>query len=263
MSENDWIMKAVAAAKIDPIMEATEAISFSENDAITDIMKRDNRKAKARRKPVSEWKGKDFLLFLDTELKPYGLRVDSMSQRDILLVNKLYDKFVLFLRDGMNNEILRSYIEWWVSVYAKNQSKNIPIYRLMGHFDIEKFMSRHNAPILPISTAKINPAPASTLDAPTIYATGGVPVLVMKLGIVRSCSYLNKVKPESFLGLVSMALKGFSKGVLESVMQNTISQSPYSSNELIDFISLARPALQFHGIKKYTSVNYRDFFEEK
>ena len=92
------------------------------------------------------------------------------------------------------------------------------------------------------------------------FKFGGLEFLLQSAGIVETCHYL-KGRNDNYLIQVSDFLKGMKKKSFTEVMQVTVSRSPYKKEYSIDFFSVAKPAIIYHGTKEYEKLQYSKFFE--
>lgn len=268
-NENELILQALTQSsppskkRYEAEMFLDDLIESPQDDPIWKLAKKEERKEKARKKTIEEWSGADFLRYLNDRLTNYGLKLERAGIRDRDCVSKLFDDFVRCLGKKMTNEILREYFDWWISVNASNlHGEKIYIYRLMGRFDIEKFITRYEerskvqTPIIP----KINVS-QPTPDDMMIYEVSGLPAVLMKKGIVVGHRILKEKKTDNAFQLIIKTLQSFSKETLGKTMDVTLAGAPYPQSDTVDFLSLARHALQFHKIVKYLKLDYKSYFK--
>lgn len=254
-TETDLILKA--------INKTNEDRYLSEVDPIAKIIKTEEKRKKRESKSIKDWIGKDFLLYINKELKPHSLRLDRISVSESDKVLKLYDDFVSYLKTSMSNKVLKDYFEWWISTHARTLSREEPLFinRMMGRFDIEKFIKsyRERPDKMIEEFVEEVPQQPEKLSDEVIYETSGLSALLMSSGIVKAYLILKKKKADNLLMQISTVLQTFSKKVLTDVMKRTI-MGKYDPNDVVDFISLARPALAYHNMKEYLKMDYRQYF---
>jgi hypothetical protein len=261
MNENELIAQALKEVKTQ--LAHQDIFLIDKSDPIMRLAKKELSKERSKKKPIKEWNNNDFLRYISQELKIHDASLERASKIDLEFIAKLYDNFVLYLGNKMDNEILKKYIEWWVGMHGKDlRRERIYVTRLMGRFDIERFLARYK------NTLMAGPEPKTeemkqqvVLDAETIYNVSGLSALIIAKGIVITGQLLETKHVPDALAKIAATLQTFSKSVMEEVMDKTINNGPYSTSpNMIDFISLAKSTLQRHGLKQFMTVNYRNLY---
>lgn len=226
------------------------------SDAITKVARRqrlrENRR-KRKNRPIKDWTNSDFVVFANDLLKHY----------DIFLLNNcpdqiahLYDTLARCLRERMSNDILKKYIEWWSGCFASAQTESeLYIQCLRNEKYIRMFLDQFLRDA-PDQTEKVE------ADDDTLFSAGGLPMVLMSKGIVAGCRVLRDRGEKNVFTKVSKALKELSGKMLESSLNITISSAPYPNSDKVDFISIAKPAIDYHGIKGYLELRSSDYFED-
>jgi hypothetical protein len=86
-------------------------------------------------------------------------------------------------------------------------------------------------------------------------------MLLMSKGIVAAGKLLRGKGITDWIMRLSTTIRGFSKNVILEVMEVSVRSSPYNTSDMFDFISIARPTLQYYGIRNYDNLRYQDFFK--
>jgi hypothetical protein len=233
-------------------------------DAICQLAQRKKRQPKVRK--LSQWTGADFIRYMQKNLDQYGLQLDAgVGMRDSSWILRLHDLLIDHFPGANSNKLVRDYIDWWVAVHARLQGDSIYLGLLVQSKYIDQFVESHaNKP----SSRRRLPSreqntPPANVDDTTLYELGGLSMLLMSSGIVRAYRILRNRNESNILSRLSTIIRGLSKQVTQETMNRTINGGPYPHDDLVDFISVARPALKYHGIKNYDTIDYRDFFTEK
>jgi hypothetical protein len=90
----------------------------------------------------------------------------------------------------------------------------------------------------------------------------GDPVLdyLIEHGIVAAHQCYQK--DDNTMSIISDALSLASREGIYQIMQRTLEQSPYPKSHTVDFVSLSRKALTFHGYDALLQLDYADYFSE-
>ena len=180
------------------------------------------------------------------------LPTNSIYNREI--IGKTYDILAVSLQEKMDNTILKEYIEWWINAYClNNRSQTVYLNGMLNDGYINKFLSRH------VESKSV--LPESQVDDATLYKVGGLQSLLLSKGIVAAHSYLIKTNETNISTKISDTLKKCSKKMIVNVVNITMKNKSYSKSALVDFISIAKPALDFFGIKDFNHINYKEFFQ--
>lgn len=234
-----------------------------EADALSGLSKkmkrRESRKTKYKRLPLDEWSKLDFLTYTQDLLSPYHIYLENNGSKGADTVARMYDKLAVTFGYDMNNCVLKEYLEWWVLAFASGiRTPSIYIQRMWDEKYVEMFARRYNKIHQIISET----VPIQNENIHVIFQTGGLPMLLMKTGIVISHSFLQEKKDTTLFTKLSKALRTFSSNVLKSTMDLTIRGAPYPMSKKVDFLSIARPALELRGLTSYLSLDYKYFFKE-
>lgn len=271
MEDTELILGALRMAappprkkKVIPEIEPSEIEEADENDPVWKLAKLCGKKRKPKHKPLQAWTSTDFMRYLDSSLKVYSLHLESATARDREVMSGLYDTMVRCLGDRMNNSVLKDYIDWWVAAYGPGFfGRKIYVSSLTQEFTLAKFYQRFDA----IQDERKAPVVADTpkpvinkVDDETLYRMGGLPMLLMSRGIVAAGILLRKQGRTDWIIQLSDALRKFSKEVVLDVIEESIKNAPYNTSDMFDFISVARPTLQYYGIRNYDNLRYQEYF---
>lgn len=234
-------------------------VTFPGEDAILDLVKKRKRRESFKKKPCTQWNNADFLRYIDYTMREFGVaRFTGNVRRDSDLINHLYDNFAKKIRDQMNNCVLRDYIDWWSSIWAPRLTgRGFYVQNLMDQSSIQRFLSRFDTPT-PI-VANTSPNVSSNEDH-AIYDLGGLPLLVVKRGLVIGYSVIQKRSTEPQRDL-ECVVKDLSKSMLTKVLRLTLHNGPYLQSNEFDFMSLASPFLVKWEIKEFSDVDFKDYFK--
>jgi hypothetical protein len=234
-------------------------------DALTRLGKKIKRQAnreKRKLRPVMEWNNTDFLVFAQDKLKAYSIFLENNGGAGAEMIGRLYDRLAAILQDDMNNKVLKDYLDWWIVSFASSiKSHSVFIQAMYDEKYVGRFAKRYNEQGAEIKTAE-TVARSAEQDDETIYKTGSLSMLLMSKGIVSAHAFLKKQKETNIIMRIGKALRAFSPSVLRSTMETTINKAPYPSADRVDFISIARPALELHGLKTYLNLDYSKYFKE-
>lgn len=234
------------------------------DDAITKMAsKAKSTKIKAKARPLRCWTNSDFLNHMVKSLSVHGVSLARNSLTDTEEMGNLYDEFVRRIDDKMSNEVLRDYIDWWCSTYAARiygselYARNINQEKYLTEFVKIKFSSSNSV----LKEAVVVQAKKEEEVNPhELYKMGGLPMLLLSKGIVISASVLREKGDANWLIRISNTLHDFSKEEVVEAVDRTTSGAPYGLDMMVDFVSIARPAIEYHRIKEYAGLNYRKFF---
>lgn len=236
-----------------------------EPDVLSELGKKIDKRRKAvsarKKKPLSEWRNIDFAAYIRSTLLTYGLQLaqdsstnDWIARLHDTLVDKLKDK----VSNNISNKTLKDYLEWWITSHAPFAHETVSIYTIQSERNIDKFVSRFDvAPKLeskePLTTS-VDVSPESLLDV------GGLSMVLCSHGIVRAYHVLRNKQTPNIIGKISSSLKDLSANGVKSALSATIQFAPYSKDDIVDFISLSKLALDFHNIQSYKHIVYQDYF---
>lgn len=237
------------------------------SDAILKLAKKRSSRPR-REKHLSEWTSQDFIKYFAKSLDQMGLSLDQgMSMRDGDWLLRVHDRIVDHFPQVQSNKLLRDYIDWWLGTSARLQRSSIYVGLLAQDRYVEQFVKKYGNPgalLMPQQVPQVKAVddqPAA-VDDETLYEMGGLSMLVMSRGIVHGYRMLISRKESNVLTRISTVLRGFSKDVLISTIKTTIQNGPYAKSDAVDFISVARAALKYHGIKEFDNTDYRNHFKE-
>lgn len=270
MNETELILGAIQKSappkRRRKVMREFEPSPVEENDTVLrDLankqVKRRKTTSQRKRKSIIQWSNTDFIKYLSEMLSVHGLRLSSTGVRDRDNISRVYDAMAERLQEEMSNAILKTYFEWWVSSYGPFLT-NEPIYTGTFAADhlIEKFLSRYDytKQEAPKVTVKEE---AMEIDEYTLYDLGGLPMVLTSKGLVVTYKVLREKKIDDIFSKISSALRDLSKDAVCTTMENTFKGAPYKEGDKVDFISVSRRALEFHGLKKYKKISYQDYFK--
>ena len=230
-------------------------------DAIFKPTKRATRSTPKREKTIVAWKSIDFVRYFQKSLSTFGIEAEMNPNRDSDWAKKVYDMFVDEIGGKMTNYILRDYIDWWIGTYAvAKASQPLGIFSLMREQDVARFLKQHTRRL--VGTPKSMTKPEIQVSPEELYKMSGINLVVMGHGVVEAYRVLVANDEKNVYAQLSDVLKSCSKQVLAKVLDITIAKR-YNKEDVVDFISVARPALKFHGIeKKYDNIDYTQYFTE-
>ena len=219
------------------------------------IIQINQKSQKKKVRPVLKWTNSDFVTYISSLLSQYGVTLTPNFMQNGESVGKAYDLLASSLKDTMNNIILKEYVEWWVNAYkVKANTNTVHLSKMCDNAYISKFLTRYD-----FNHEKVTDD--IPVDAETLYSVGGVQSVLLSKGIVCANSTMKKAKEKNIFVSLSNAIKKNSKKVVINIMKITIKNAPYASEDLVDFISIAKPALDFYGINEFNSIKYREFFK--
>lgn len=244
--EKDLILRAVSKAKKKVIPNSHFDDNDQKTDAIDLIVKRQQRKERFRILPSSEWVNADFLNYLHFLLKGFGVTwIRTNRRKESNDIDKLYDALVGVFKKNMSNEVLKTYLDWWCHQWASRCPDNtFYVNFLLRNDRILKFV--HDWPnLVERNNTKISISPIEEVTdsveytSETIFEMGGLPLLMIKRGIVDAYHFLmNKNCLNAAQQIMSASLQ-MSDSVLRTVLTITAERAPYKG-EPIDFKSMVR-----------------------
>jgi len=234
-------------------------VELSEPDAIEKWVKRKRRQESFRQKECEDWNNADFLRYLDFMLKEFGVvRSKGNLRVDANRLNHVYDALAIYLQHKMNNMVLKSYLDWWCSIWAPRLTgSEMYLNSLLRDYQIKRFASRYAEKE---SEEQILPIPAQSISDEYVYDLGGLDLLVMKRGIVVGYRMLRERAISDPSHVLRNTLASLTKDALLGVMNTTIQHAPYSRDDKIDFIALAKPFLQNHGLTDFLQILHEKHF---
>lgn len=261
MDETELILRAIAkSAPIKPKKRIMHEIdpdpTVFGKDAIWALAEKMKKKPK-RSVPLNRWSNIEFARYLDSILKVHGLHLERLSPKESDAVAGIHDKLVLILNDKMNPQVLKDYFDWWVSCYAQSMhGRKIYVASLSQDYMITRFTERYNADTRkPQTEIKKN----ENVSDEQIYKLGGLSMLLMSRGVVNSYKLLKN--DSNTIVRISETMRKLSKEVVTEIVDTTINLGPYSESDKVDFLSISKPSLDYHGVKKFQSLNYQRYFE--
>lgn len=239
---------------------------FPEPDAIEKWVKRKKQLESFKGKLTKEWTNVDFLRYLDYMLRDFGVVRIKNTRRDSDKINHLHDRLVKQIPE-MSNNVLKEFIEWWCSIWAPRLTgSEFHLGLLIQDYQIARFANRYKkdeatteAPI-----ASVQQLATSLVNDDSIYDLGGIRLLLMKRGLVVGYRVLKRKGTSDALSthMIQKAVMKFSSEILINVVKITLQESPYPVSDKVDFISLAKPALNRFGLTEYTQVPHGAYFKE-
>jgi len=223
--------------------------------------KKTRRPMPKREKTIAEWSGSDFVRYYTKCLSQFGIMIET-NLRDSDWVMKVYDLLVDEFGGSMNNYVLRDYIDWWVGTHASVQSgKEIGVFSLNRGSDIERFV-KHYALRAGKPQSQKTPKVEVDISAEEMYKKSGLTMVLMEFGIAEAYRVMVAKGETTIFARISDALKNCSKQIVEQILDRTMTRR-YNLEYLVDFMSVARPALKFHRLEKqFDHVDYKQYFTE-
>lgn len=223
------------------------------------------KKSKPKPKPdraVGEWKGSDFVNYFSKCLSQFGLTLET-NQRDYDWIMKVYDALVDEFSGSMNNYVLRDYIDWWVGCHAStHQGREIGVFSLHKGYDIDRFVKHYALRAgKPQGKRKVD-LPKVDISAEEMYKMSGLTMVLMEFGIAEAYRVMVDKGEVTIFARISDALKNCSKDAVVRILDRTMARR-YNPKYVVDFMSVARPALKFHRLEKqFDHVDYKTYFTE-
>jgi hypothetical protein len=247
--------KKLKINEIDPISNdcgSGDAITRMADKAVASKRNRKDFKYKV----IDKWGNRDFLVYIDSLLSQHGLELKTSGIHDQDLVNKLYDCLLIKVGESMNNKILKEYIEWWIaSKSRKYQHKDIYMQSLLR----DSFIDEYITDIVGNETCVVQP-PIGSVNVLDLYKAGGISAVLLSKGIVICYNLLKSRQERDIINRISASLRSFSKEMIQTSMDATVGNAPYDTTDIVDFMSIARQSLEYHGIKKYSFIEYKNMF---
>jgi len=262
MNENELILKAIrqpspVARKKKVMREIEPDIVDDTEDAIWRLVKQEKKREKLANKTLSSWGAADFVRHIERNLRLYNLKLERYGLNDNRLITKLYDIFVDRIGGAMNNAVLKEYFEWWINCHSHSMhGKKISLYTFVKDKYISKFMNRFEVR----KEVADGPDDYQKVSDEEIFQMGGMPMLLIKRGIVITYKILRRESESLARKKISNTLQNFSADLLIEVMKNTLSNAPYPMNDTIDFLLLARQSLESNNLTQFMGVKYKEYF---
>ncbi|KKM26407.1 hypothetical protein LCGC14_1585070, partial [marine sediment metagenome] len=102
--------------------------------------------------------------------------------------------------------------------------------------------------------------PKELVNPQKLYEMSGLAMVLKNVGIVEAYRILLSNRVNNATSEIQDVLGRFSSTILRKVIDRTVSLGPYSPNIMIDFVAIAKPWLDFQGIKAYNNLDYRKYF---
>jgi hypothetical protein len=222
------------------------------------------KKRAPRTKTISQWNSADFIRYITKIANQFGVPFDTTG-RDSNSVNRLHDMLLVVYGDGMSNRVIKDYIDWWLGVYGRFQKEPFTVSYMLKDYQIVQFVkqTRKGRQLPETVEVAVSPEPQTETSDDDLYDLGGLSMLVMSKGIVVGYRVLKARKQPNPIMQLSNVMRGFGKEVVEQVVKTTIENAPYRKDDIVDFMSVARPALKYHGITRFSSIEYKGYFQEK
>lgn len=248
-----------------PVTPEIDPSPLLDHDPIIANITKKNKKSAVKRKPMSRWDGYDFFKYLKDNISVHGIQIIPSRVRASELIRQSYDIFVTKMGSIMTNEIFKSYLDWWMSSYGYLLHGQV-IYAglLKDDLYIDKFLTRYSQNYTEqIQDKKVEQTSSLKIDDDTIYKQGGTHMLIMSRGLVIAYNVIIKfVSKATAMNDMKKFMRNITKDAAKEIMDKTIQSAPYDRHLTIDFISIVRPSLVFHGLQKYISLNYSTFFKK-
>ncbi len=234
-----------------------DSISFPGPDAILDLAKKRKRRESFKQKSCGVWNNADFLRYIDFTMKEFGVsRIMGNIRRDGDYINQLYDRMVKKIGDQMSNEILRSYIDWWISIWAPRLTgSGFHLKNLLDDKHINRFFQRYRE--MEIESPSNDQISEDDL---MIFELGGLPLLAIKRGLVIGYHVATGKLPEPQRALQAV-LGDLSREMLIAVVKATIQNAPYPKSCEIDFLGITAPFLKQENIVEFDNVSSESYFK--
>jgi hypothetical protein len=243
-------------------IEPLPAIMDTRGDAIARMSRQKTNQDAYKRKPVGKWSSSDFLRYFDDVLKIQDMRYERTSiVKDRNDMGRIYDKIAERILAKMNNGVLKEYLEWWFEANARryrDEGRPIRIAALCDQDTIARFVTNRFNDDINRPVEKVHD---TALSDEELFALG-LSMLLMHKGIVVAYRMLSQKRVPNVLVSIQKALRDFNRDVLMATIKRTIAGAPYSEKDVIDFMTVAKPALQYHNISDFDRLSYRSFFKE-
>ena len=249
--------KKLRMEEIDPFCDNSDAITKMADK----LSSKQNRKMRQnfKYKLIDKWTGADFLKYITSLLSQYGTDLKSSGVKEQDLINKLYDTLLIKIGEGMNNSILKEYIEWWIaSKTTKYQYKGIYVQSFLRDNFIDEYIQDFHK--LPTTHDKSS---VSVVSESEVYKAGGMLSLLLSKGIVITYNFLKSSNETNIINRIGNVLMSSSKDMLLSIMDSTLKNAPYAKHHIVDFLSIAKQSLVKHNITEYSKVDYKTMFQKE
>jgi len=231
---------------------------------LTKQMQSMQRWANKVKKGPSSWSNRDFLRYVKQQLHLHqvGLAdVNNFYAENI--IGEIHDKMAEAIPEKMSSGILRDYLEWWISLRGgRYAGSSIYMNKLLDENMIRKFVNRFqdNDFYEQISRDASPVLVQPRLNYEMLYNRAGAKLLLLNVGIVKTYAWLETRQVSSILKEIQDSMALLSAEMLCNVMRITIS-SKYKREEEIDFLFIAKPYLEKHGIEEFNSIDIEDYFK--
>lgn len=236
-------------------------------DAISKMVKSYNRRDSWKRKPCLQWNGSDFIRYLDSILKDFKVpKTFGNYRQECYYINSLYDTMVGLLGEKMNNGVLKDYIQWWCSIKAPRLTgSGFYLKMLVSDSMMKKFVSRYENNDNSLTEKPMINTFSSLPDINddiSMYNLGGVPLLLIKRGIVisRFVSIQQGTEEHKSNNEIIKFLSEFNLEAIQKVVDITISNAPYAKCMEFDFISLIHSKLHYSQSLNIVNLEYKSYF---
>lgn len=236
-----------------------------ESDAIVQLVKEKNRKEKNetkwKKKSISQWTNTDFLKYISSLLSPFGISVHR-SVRDKDMIGRIYDSMLSKIPDKMSNHVLKQYLEWWVNVNSSYLNDAVYIGTLLSSKIIDKFLIRFEDDETFCTDDKKGFKTEDKDNSVTpeiLLKMGGLSMCLCSVGIVKTYELLKSLNESHIIERISKSLRNLSEDGVKQSLNTTIKLAPYKTDP-VDFISIARAAIEYYGIKDFKGISYKDHF---
>lgn len=232
-------------------------------DAIIDIVnkkvKKKKENARLKKKSITQWTNTDFIRYANSLLSVHDVRFESSAARDSQIIARVYDDLVKRLGEQMNNQILKDYIEWWATTHGPAlHGEPLYVSVLLSVHLLDKFQNRFTTLPKTQEVNKIEPA-TTQVDPKGLYAMGGISMVLLSHGIVHAYRVLKEDAGDKVFDRIVDALRSLSKESVKKTLEQTLRLAPYNG-AAVDFVSLARSAIEFYNLKEYKKLRYADYF---
>lgn len=222
----------------------------TKKDPITKLGKRISKKKKLS-SDISSYNSSDWFEYLKITLKEFGVMIEStiptVIHREIA---EIYDNLVEHQTDRIGNDLLKDYLDWWISTNAHKYATRSITLRYFNNLDkIKTFINglNHGKELIIAKPEK------SVINLTQIEKLGATALLI-NYGIVTTYySLIKKINPKEAENEIKKTLEGFSKNMIIKVLTKTKENSPYSQ-KAINFFHLIEPML----VKLKIKINEED-----
>jgi len=228
----------------------------SKNDMMMKNARRLDRQRKKKYSPVSKWTNTDFLNHIEKTLDLYQIKIEYKNKvYDRQIIDELYDYLADIFGHKMEPQVLKNYIEWWCGCYAfKFRGQEIAVYKLKNYNHLKKFTFEHSDLVIKQEEIDDKGKEIEEENLLDTYRLGGVPSLLMSVGIVDSYRWLSSQDITNPENKIIGTLGSFTDDVLKDIYSKTIKRSPYHG-EPLNFISMLRPHMA-----ELDAVEFKQYF---